>query len=406
MRTDTVVGLRVRRCSLHLLMAVFASFWGLASSAQGQSGGSADLLPVPPPDTAADASSAAAELSAAPGHNFYLVKGRAYGTDAYAGPLDVILNKGFAVAQWHDQDRHIFSYPYGWRAVWASVTNPGPAMERAGGWGNVLKRHLVPFGGDEFRDGQWLPNYFGHLLEGGLAYRRLLEWNRVHNVPFPTLTALLVTQFAAAINEAYETPVNDPWVQEHGTAGIFIDFVIMDPLGMILFHQDPIARFVTEKLGAVVWPRQASITFPGGRLTNNGEAVVVRPKLWYTDDYRVFLRGGAGLQVGISIPRDDGLEVAFGAGVDSHNRRLDADHIEVALFSFSTGVWIDRGGSLLVSATWNQNTDRRLAIDMFPGVASIAGSTIGAWFQLDQYYRPYIGITGRRTLGAGLGVGL
>jgi hypothetical protein len=347
--------------------------------------------------------SEAAEPAAA--YRNFFVKGRDYGTDAYGGPLDIILNKGFAVAQWADQDRHIFSYPYGWGAVWASVTRPGAAMERAGGWGTVLKSHVFPVGWDELRDAQWMPNYFGHVLEGGLAYRRLLEWNRVRSVPFPTLTAVLVTQLAVAINEAYETPVNDPWVQENGTAGLFVDFVIMDPLGMVLFHQDAVAGFFAERLGAAVWPRQASITFPGGRLTNNGEAVIVRPKLWFTDDFRLFFRGGVGAEGGVSIPFGDGLSFSVGAGADSSGRKLNEEHIEVATFGFSTGFWIDRDGALLFSATWNHKTDRRLAIDVFPGVIRIAGSTIGAWFQLDQYYRPYIGVTGRRTLGAGLGVG-
>lgn len=353
-----------------------------------------------PPDL-----SSVEELADTARYEFFLNKGRDYGTDAYAGPFDVIFNKGFAVAQWQGQDRDIFSYPYGWRAVWASVTNPGPAMERAGGWGSVMKRHLLPFGGDEIRDGQWVPNYFGHVIEGGLAYRRLLEWNRAHGVPFPTLSAVLITQFAVGINEAYETPATDPWVQENGTAGLFVDFVIMDPLGMLLFHHDGVARFFTNRLGAVVWPRQASITFPGGRLTNNGEAVIVRPKLWFTDEFRFFFRGGVGAEVGISVPRDDGLEVAVGIGAESHARQVDEQGLETAQFSLSTGIWIDRDGSLLFQATWDHKTDRRLAIDVFPGVISIGGSTIGAWFQLDRDYTPYFGITGRRTLGLGVGAG-
>jgi hypothetical protein len=339
------------------------------------------------------------------GYNNYFVKGRDYGTDAYGGPLDMIFNKGFAVAQWQDQDRHIFSYPYGWNAVWASVTRPGKAIERAGGWGTVLKNHVLPLGWDELRDGQWLPNYFGHVLEGGLAYRRLLEWNRTRGVPYPTLTAVLVTQLAVTINEAYETPVADPWVQENGTAGAFVDWVIMDPLGMILLHQDGVAGFFANRLGAAVWPRQASITFPGGRLTNNGEAVIVRPKLWFTDDFRLFFRGGVGAEGGISFYRDDGLAVSFGAGVDSSGRKLNIDHIEEATFAFSTGVWVDRDGSLLFSATYNHKTDRRISVDVFPGVVSVGGGTFGTWFQLDQNWRPYIGVTGRRTLGAGLGLG-
>jgi hypothetical protein len=389
-----------------LMLAAWTAALPAEAVAQANGGNLDSVLTPSSSDTVQAAASLAAEAGATNGYNNYLVKGRDYGTDAYGGPLDVIFNKGFAVAQWSDQDRHIFSYPYGWRAVWASVTRPGPAMARAGGWGTVLKNHILPLGWDELRDGQWMPNYFGHVLEGGLAYRRLLEWNRVRGVPFPTLTAVLVTQLAVTINEAYETPVSDPWVQENGTAGAFVDFVIMDPLGMVLFHQDPIARFFANRLGAVVWPRQASITFPGGRLTNNGESVIIRPKLWFTDDFRLFFRGGVGAEGGISVQLEDGLAVSVGAGADSSGRKLNAEHIEEATFGFSTGLWIDRDGALLVSATWNHKTDRRLSIDVFPGVISVAGATFGTWFQLDQGYRPYFGFTGRRTLGAGLGVGL
>ncbi|MDH3206771.1 MAG: hypothetical protein OEO79_09165 [Gemmatimonadota bacterium] len=338
-------------------------------------------------------------------HEYFFNKGRDFGTDAYAGPFDMIMNKGFAVAQWQGRDRAIFSFPYGWNAVWASVTRPGKAMERAGGWGTVLKRHLVPFNGDEVREAQWVPNYFGHLLEGGMAYRRLLEWNRHHNLPFSTLNALLVTQFAVVLNEAYETPAGDPFVEENGTAGLFIDVVIMDPLGMLLFHQDGVARFFSEKLGATIWPRQASITFPGGRVINNGEAVVIRPKLWFTDDFRFFVRTGIGAQVGISVPRDDGLEVGIGVGAESYDRQLDSAGVESAKFSVSAGLWIDRDGALLFSATWDEKTDRSFAIDVFPGVIRIAGTSIGAWFQFDRDYNPYVGITGRRTLGLGVGAG-
>jgi hypothetical protein len=59
----------------------------------------------------------------------------------------------------------------------------------------------------------------------------------------------------------------------------------------------------------------------------------------------------------------------------------------------------------LFSVTWDERTDRSLAIDVFPGVIRIAGTTIGAWFQFDRDYRPYFGITGRNTGGLGLGVG-
>jgi hypothetical protein len=175
---------------------------------------------------------------------------------------------------------------------------------------------------------------------------------------------------------------------------------------MILFHQDGVARFVAEKLGATLWPRQASITFPGALLKNNGEAFVIRPRLWFSDRFRFFIRGGIGFEAGVSILREDGLEVSIGGGAESHRRDLDpVTQIESAQFNPSAGVWIDREGSLLFSMTWNQQTDRRFAIDVFPGVLSIAGARLGTWFMLDGDNRPYFGVTSRRTLGMGLGIG-
>src|SRR5690606_23757924 len=107
-----------------------------------------------------------------------------------------------------------------------------------------------------------------------------------------------------------------------------VDFMIMDPLGMLLMHQDPIASFFANELNARLWPRQASITFPGGRLTNNGEAIIIRPKLWFTDDFRLFFRGGVGAEGGISVTRADGLTVNVGGGVNSSGRKLNLEHVE------------------------------------------------------------------------------
>ena len=59
-----------------------------------------------------------------------------------------------------------------------------------------------------------------------------------------------------------------------------------------------------------------------------------------------------------------GLTVNVGAGANSSGRKLNIDHVEEATFAFSSGVWIDRDGALLFSATWDHKTDRRLAIDV------------------------------------------
>jgi len=43
----------------------------------------------------------------------YFYRGLPYGSEAYMGPLDVLLNKGFALAQTETLSRKVFEYPYG-----------------------------------------------------------------------------------------------------------------------------------------------------------------------------------------------------------------------------------------------------------------------------------------------------
>ncbi|MDX1493965.1 MAG: hypothetical protein R3253_07910, partial [Longimicrobiales bacterium] len=67
----------------------------------------------------------------AAGYFFY--QGRPYGTDAVTGPVDVVLNKGFAVAQFNNRNRYIFDYDYGTRHVWNSIRHFRENVRRYGG---------------------------------------------------------------------------------------------------------------------------------------------------------------------------------------------------------------------------------------------------------------------------------
>ena len=55
------------------------------------------------------------------------------GSDQYVGPLDVLLNKGFNLAQASNRDTHIFSAPYGFDHVKNSLLNPGASINNTGG---------------------------------------------------------------------------------------------------------------------------------------------------------------------------------------------------------------------------------------------------------------------------------
>ncbi|HKJ02353.1 MAG TPA: hypothetical protein VJ997_07860, partial [Longimicrobiales bacterium] len=219
----------------------------------------------------------------------YFNTDRGVGTDAYAGPFDALLNKGFAVAQWEDRNRAIFDHAYGWDEVRVSLTRPGAVVARRGGWGEVLKVHALPFYQGGYREPQWISNYFGHVFEGGLVHRRLIEWNRARGVPFPIVTAAAVTYASSLVNEAYETPPRTDGGPATGNPGIVTDLLVFDPLGILLFSFDGMARF-THRLGAAVWPSQGSWVLNTETIHNNGESIVFKVPLPATDS-RLFLRG-------------------------------------------------------------------------------------------------------------------
>lgn len=342
----------------------------------------------------------APDSSSVPDEGPYFYHGTDVGTDAYAGPLDVLLNKGFATAQWPQSDRHIFDYPYGWSATFESIVRPDRAVEASGGLWTVLSNELFPFSDTGWKSWAWAPNYYGHLVEGGIASRRLREWYESHGVAHPTLAAGLTTWAAAFINEAYENPA--PGVVY---AGVTMDLLVFDIGGILLFNDDGVSRFFAQKLGANVWPTQASIMLSDARLWNNSHHLVLKLPLGFTDRFSVLLKSGIGFQAGLTLHQPNALDISVGVGQESKKRYIHPETLlETAEFGWSGGVWVDRGGSLLASFLVDPNTERFLALNVFPGVVpGLRG--VGLWAAINGRGRPSLGLTGRRTLGLGAGIG-
>jgi hypothetical protein len=336
----------------------------------------------------------------------YFYHDSGYGTDAYAGPFDVLLNKGLAVAQWEGRGRDLFSYPYGWEAVDRSLRYPGHAVDQHGGWGEVLLNHLVPFYSNEWRAAQWAPNYFGHVLEGGVTHRRLTEWYQARGVPLSALWSGLTVYSASVLNEAYENTTGLDWAKRHGQSGTVMDLYFFDPLGILLFQSDAVSRFFSHAAGVALWPTQGSIVLPEALVMNNSNHLVFKLPLFFTDRASLFAKTGLGLEVGFTLHRHHGIDVSLGVGRESREQFLGAElHVEKIRTGWSGGVWVDRNNVLLASLLLDEHTDRRLALNVYPGVAPLGGLKLGAWFVLDYNGRPFIGVTGSRTMGLGFGLG-
>lgn len=351
-----------------------------------------------PPSPAPSASDSTAMLAARASSGPFFFKNRGFGTDEYAGPFDVVLNKGFPTAAWSDRSRDIFDYPYGWGGVWASVSRPLDAIERYGGWSPFLRQQVFPLTAG-LQNFKWYANYFGHLMEGGIVYRRVSEWYEAAGVPWPSVAGAVTTYAAAVINEAYEAPLD---TQPKGATTA--DLLIFDPLAILLFSSDGVARFFAHDLRAAVWPQQGSLRINDGWVINNAEHLVFKLPIPGMDRTRLFYKTGLGIQFGLTRRLSNGIEVTAAFGRDALRQNIDpVNGRETVDLQLSAGVFVDIDNNLLWSIYWSETADRRLAVNVYPGVVDLWGLKVGMWGVLERDGAVNFGWSVRQTMGLGLG---
>ncbi len=322
-----------------------------------------------------------------------------YGSEAFMGPLDVILNKGFALSQTEAQSRKVFEYPYGASHVYQSLTHPLEAIERGGGWWPFLSKEILPLS-FSFSDSKWYTNYTGHVIEGGIHWRRLKEWYEARGVPAAGVMSAATNLAAAALNEMYEHPGI-----KHGGAATVADLYFFDILGILLFANDGVSRFFAHTLHANIWPGQASLTFPSGEVHNNANYLYFKFPWGVIPNSSIFFWTGIGAQIGLTLHRANDLDISFGVGSDAKQMHVDpVTGDETADLALSAGLFVDRNNSLLASVRVSQLRDRLLNLNVYPGVFRPFGGTFGAWVSFSRDLQLRLGITNRYWLGAGIGL--
>ncbi|MEK7401140.1 MAG: hypothetical protein AABZ80_02135 [Gemmatimonadota bacterium] len=324
-----------------------------------------------------------------------------YGSQGYFSPLTVLLNKGFDHFQAKNARRDVWRFPYE-RAfrnnVFDALANPGRAIEFHPGWHRWIRSEVLPF---TFTTGEarWAVNYTEHMLAGGLTYRALDEWFRVRDVPLPRLLAAATTFGAAMINEAVENPD-----VTSGTSGSVADLLVFDLGGILLFDWDPLVRFFGGTLQGADWSNLATFTTPNAELRNSGQYYVLKIPMPWTRT-RLFLRGGMGVQSGLSrrVRGEHSLTVALGADTEMRNVEPVTGAESIRL-KFGGGVYWDRRNSLLASVNFSPNADA-VKVNVFPGVLPGVGRDLGTWVALTREGHLMAGIVSRRALGLGAGLG-
>jgi hypothetical protein len=332
----------------------------------------------------------------------YFFQDLPYGSEANYGPLAVLLNRGFALSLMEGRTRRLADFPYGFDAVMNSLAHPADAIERSGGWWQFVRQEMLPLSYKN-TDQKWYTNYTGHLIEGGIHYRKLMEWYQARGVPLPWLMSGITNLAAAFTNEIYElngSPV--------GNSSTVADLYFFDIAGMVLFSFNGVSRLFSHTLHANVWTGQASIVFPAAEVDNNASHLHFKiPFPWgLVPNSSIFFWTGIGGGLGLTLHRSNDLDVSFGVGTDAKSMVIDpVTGVETPTLAFGAGVFVDRKGSLLASAHLSEVSHRLLRVNVYPGVIPGAGRNLGAWMIVSHDFEVRVGISHKYWLGAGLGVG-
>ncbi len=376
-------------CRQALVTAVIVAAWPLPGELQAQTG-----TLEPQADTA---SQARGERTP---YLFYRPEIH-FGSQATAGPLNILFNRGLSLMHFRDVERGLADTDWGqgWANVREALFHPGGAIERRGGVGAWLKSEWLPTGPDVW-GWAWAPNYAGHLVAGGLTYRYLEEWAEAHGVGKPGLSAAAFLWGTMVLNEVVENQKNT-----HPSASTVADLLIFDPLGMLLFRIDGIARFFSETLRATDWSPMVSVTVPGLRVQNVSQSIAYKVPLPFVDRLRLLFFVGQGSQTGLTYQMDDRLSVSATVGFDGNLRVVDPVTLEERIEPKPTGsLFLDRDDSLLASLVFSHQAKDLMRANLYPGVLPGRLSGLGLWLTMTSDHGVSVGIGTSRTLGLGFGI--
>ncbi len=321
-------------------------------------------------------------LQAQPGERFFY-HALPYGSEATFNPLSTIVNGGYGNFQIGERfARPIFEVDYatGWRNVWWNLRHAGAAI-RAFGWRDFLRNEVLPTTIAR-RGAQFFPNYQNHIIGGGATYRAFAEWFAVHHYPQPRLLALLALTAYHTLNEVVE---NDSY--RGVNVDPIADMLIFNPLGVLLFSSDRVARFFGETLQLRDWAFFPTIDPFGGTLENNGQNFAIKIKLGRRSRWRLFYQFGVNGILGLSYQRADGEAISFGGGLLAKNlrrvNREDGIRVQTVDLVWNVGIFYDRNGSLLASVMASGGRTYRFRASLYPGVLRLGHFSPALFAALD-----------------------
>ncbi len=306
---------------------------------------------------------------------YYFYKSLSFGSQAKYNPGDFFINGGFGIWQFCE-DRKVLDVPWGneWRTTWESLLHPVSAIKQFG-VRNWLTTEIFPTS-LELKHGQYFPNYFLHVLGAGMQSRKMEEWYRYHNIPYPRIASIVTMMCEHFFEEMIETGTR---------TGLSVDPVsdwyIFNPLGIILFMNNGVCRFFSNHFSLNEWSLQPAINFHNGQLENMGQFYVVKFPLESTHSWSIIAHFGMQELFGITRTFHGEKSISATGGVIVNNLHAvdisKKQNAYTANLRWSAGVFYDEKNSLLVSLVVSGAEHNRVRLNVFPGLLRIGNFSPG-----------------------------
>jgi hypothetical protein len=272
-----------------------------------------------------------------------------YGSQSMFNPGSVFLNGGFDFVQTGIYDSRLFDVPYqtGFNNVIDNIAHPIRQISRHG-WGTFLGSEVFPTS-LQINRSQYLPNYTLHVLGGGATYRMLCEWSEAYKLPYPKISAVL---FATAYNFLNE-------IMENGSyTGVNVDPIadiwIFNPLGMLLYSSNKVARFFSSSVQVCDWSSMPFIDPVHGKIDNVSQNWGIKIPLPMIDRARLFVYLGMSEVIGLSYKLKNDFSISGGGGfsvkdVEESDSGNATGRVMTINYSWNVGLFLDKNNSLLFS---------------------------------------------------------
>ena len=287
----------------------------------------------------------------------YYYSKQPYGSEAFYNPVNLSVSYFLDTVQL-SQNFDTSDFDNRWDTVMHNLGNPAGAIKEEGGSKRFINRQIFPIDREHSNESfAIIPNYFLHLLGGGMVYRKDAEYFKAHGYRYPRLSAAGIAMTAEILQEVVEKKST---TADDEVADVFI----FRPIGLLLFSNDRIAGFVADNLQPAIWPYMNMYDINEKKIMNAGINYVLRPRGLSWENVRFFSFIGLNNLLGFSHRTGNESWLSWGAGMATEKIDLDLDI--AAELRASAGLFYEKNNSLLWSVIYNGTEELKLRINIYP----------------------------------------